>query len=99
MAYPKRKRVVDKKLLKEVRELGCLICGRVEEVHHRKTRGAGGGDVLENLMPLCRSHHVEIGQIGETKFLIKYNIPKDKLEDIIKRKLEVKRWTIKISQA
>lgn len=33
--------------------------------HHVKSRGAGGDDVPENLMPLCLKHHTEIHKVGE----------------------------------
>jgi hypothetical protein len=32
---------------------------RISDPHHVTSRGAGGGDTAENLMPLCRSHHNE----------------------------------------
>jgi len=34
------------------------------DAHHVKTRGAGGSDIIENLMPLCRAHHSEIHAKG-----------------------------------
>jgi RNA-directed DNA polymerase len=38
----------------------CAICGRAEvEVHHRKPRRNGGGNVATNLVPLCPAHHRE----------------------------------------
>lgn len=46
--------------IKEIRKLGyCQICGsrRNLEVHHIRTRGAGGRDVPENLVLLCAYHH------------------------------------------
>ena len=54
----KPKRIVDRKLLAVVRELWCLVCLDTPcDVHHVKTRGAGGHDLPENLMPLCPKHH------------------------------------------
>lgn len=62
---PKLKRIVDPKaiLAAWTRDSGrCLVCGepvRQSSVHHIKTRGAGGHDVVENLVTLCRPHHDE----------------------------------------
>jgi hypothetical protein len=45
-------------LLETVRDLPCLCCGESPcDAHHVTTRGAGGQDTPENLMPLCREHH------------------------------------------
>jgi hypothetical protein len=73
-----------------VRKLSCLACqkermtqgdefnfapnlGDVSDPHHVRTVGAGGHDA-ENLVPLCRKHHGEIGSITMIRFQIKYNI-------------------------
>lgn len=32
---------------------------RVSDPHHVTSRGAGGGDTADNVMPLCRTHHDE----------------------------------------
>ena len=73
MEYPKPKRVVDPALVAAVRSIEvCFMRGRGEcwgglDVHHRVSRGAGGGDTLDNLMLLCRGHHtlVHAGKISE----------------------------------
>jgi hypothetical protein len=45
----------------------CEVCGlRAVDIHHIEARGAGGdpsagSDKIENLMALCRDHHVEYG--------------------------------------
>lgn len=63
MNLAKKKRVVDEELLETVRGLPCLCCFPVENyeshAHHVTTRGAGGGDTWDNVMPLCRIHHNE----------------------------------------
>lgn len=45
----------------------CEICGaRAVDIHHIRARGMGGSkekDNIENLMGLCRAHHVEFGDI------------------------------------
>lgn len=73
MSYPKQKRVQDESALEETREKPCAVCATSpSDPHHIRTRGAGGGDSAENLIALCRMHHTEIHQIGQTSFLIKY---------------------------
>lgn len=85
-------RIVDEELLEVVRGLPCLACaslnpqGALEDIgedyrrshpHHVTSRGAGGGDVPENLMPLCQWHHREIHQSGTATFALKYPVVKD----------------------
>jgi hypothetical protein len=45
---------------------------RVSDPHHVKTWGSGGPDA-ENLVPLCRFHHSELGNMGTIEFQLKYN--------------------------
>lgn len=56
--YPKNKRIVNKKLLKDKKGI-CQICGKVgpTEKHHKKTKGSGGNDTEENLIEVCRKCH------------------------------------------
>lgn len=64
--------------LQTIRAKPCCVCGRdaPSDPHHWKTQGAGGSDELENLLPLCREHHVEIHKIGRQTF---YNKHEDKI--------------------
>jgi len=43
----------------------CEICGKMaNDIHHIHARGMGGtkkADNIENLMALCRNHHIEYG--------------------------------------
>lgn len=57
--YPKKKRVVNKKLLESYRGRPCVVCGETKTTvaHHVKTKGAGGDDVESNLLALCFVHH------------------------------------------
>ncbi len=48
----------------------------ISHPHHVKSRGAGGGDTADNLMPLCAEHHREIHQIGPSGMGEKYPIIK-----------------------
>lgn len=60
----------------------CVVCGAPGvDLHHIKTRGAGGGDEEFNLMPLCHKSHVEVHNIGLLSFSKKYP--------------EVKRWLVR----
>lgn len=51
----------------------CEICGSAaKDIHHINARGLGGNpsgdkDKIENLMALCREHHLEYGDISELK--------------------------------
>lgn len=74
----KKKRLVDKALLKSLHDAQCFICGRTEGTagHHLKTKGSGGDDVAENLLPLCVKHHREVHDIGTKTFCLKYGIKK-----------------------
>lgn len=68
---PKPIRVVDKELIEEVKLLPCMGCG-VEpcgEADHVTTRGAGGGDTADNLIPLCRTCHTTRHAVGWGKFI------------------------------
>lgn len=78
MMFPKTKRVVDLELLSKTREYNCFVCGKPgpSDPHHITSKGAGGGDVVSNLIPLCRRHHTEIHKVGLSKFA--WNYPKFK---------------------
>lgn len=76
-------RTEDRPLIERVRLQGCILdqslgvrsedkCCEGCDVDHVTTQGSGGGDVAENLMPLCRKHHSEKGQIGYAGMINKY---------------------------
>ena len=70
----KQKRYVNKKNLELIRSLPCSICyTEPSEADHIRTRGAGGGDNLGNLQPLCRKCHVERHTIGIETFYKRYD--------------------------
>lgn len=96
----KNKRVVDESLLDTVRNLPCMGCASLDpegarasvfenEVrshpHHLISRGAGGGDVAKNLMPLCWNHHAEVHRKGLAEFSQSYIL--------VHRWLELADWT------
>ena len=52
----------------------CEICGcEAVDLHHIEARGMGGSnerDVIENLMALCRGHHVFYGDKKQYKQML-----------------------------
>jgi hypothetical protein len=63
----KSKRIVDRALLEAVRKQPCTVglnCYGPVAAHHVTTRGAGGGDTQDNVMPLCVRHHQMIHLAG-----------------------------------
>lgn len=61
----KNKRIVNRSFLDTFHNMNCLACNRRGcDPAHIKSRGSGGDDVYENVMPLCRIHHTEQGAIG-----------------------------------
>jgi hypothetical protein len=74
MLFPKPKRVGDKKLLAKVRLQPCRACHRPgpNHAHHVSTKGAHGGDIKENIMPLCAVHHTEWHKSGPGTMIRKY---------------------------
>jgi hypothetical protein len=53
----------------------CEVCGGVgQDIHHIDARGMGGSkkkDTIENLMCLCREHHLEYGDKKQYKEFLK----------------------------
>lgn len=53
----------------------CELCGgKAVDVHHIECRGMGGTkkeDTIENLMALCRGHHVQYGDKKQHKDMLK----------------------------
>lgn len=76
--FPKPARIKNKKEIKKARKKYCEYCGGTWgiEVHHYRSRGAGGNDGKENLISLCWGCHRKVhnGQIPKEK--IKYIIEK-----------------------
>lgn len=77
-----KKRIVDLKLLEEIRKRPCLATGRPgpNDAHHIKTVGSGGGDTIDNVISLCRQAHTEYHTIGAYRFSEKYEGFKNWLE-------------------
>ena len=74
----KPKRKSDRKFLDEIKRNPCSICGALStqmnpvDPAHIQSKGAGGGDDLWNIVPLCRVHHSEQHRIGMQSFVGKY---------------------------
>lgn len=55
----------------------CEICGGMaQDIHHIEARGMGGNptgdkDCIENLMALCREHHIIYGDVPAKKEWLK----------------------------
>lgn len=94
MDYWKKIRIVDKTVLEEVTEQPCLSCfQRPSDPHHITTRGAGGGDTYDNVMPLCRKHHTEWHQKGPVYMFTTYRyiktwLVKYKRQDILDKEFK-----------
>lgn len=75
MMFPKKKRIVNKKLCESYRGRPCWAgdnnCFGQTVGHHLVTKGAGGDDTQENLIPLCVYHHRQIHN-GVLDFLKQY---------------------------
>lgn len=73
----KPSRIIDLKNVKEVKAMPCLVCKTPgpNDCDHIRTRGAGGGDEVTNLWPLCRYHHVERHSMGLKSFVERHKLP------------------------
>lgn len=77
----KPKRVRDESVLSKSRESPCAVCGVTPcDPHHMLARGAGGGDTVGNVIPLCRRHHHEIHTIGRRRFFERHPVGKGENE-------------------
>jgi hypothetical protein len=69
--FQKRKRIVSEETLSKFRNQKCIICDKKSDPCHIKSIGSGGDDVENNLISLCRSHHIIQHQIGWAKFCLR----------------------------
>lgn len=79
ISFPKKKRAENRLLLDTIKKMRCCICGMHPgstfnpiDPSHIKTRGAGGGDHIWNVVPHCRMHHREWEDSAKMDFLFKY---------------------------
>lgn len=69
MNVPKPVRKVDFKGIAGIKRMACIACGRIGvDAAHIKSRGAGGSDTPDNLIPLCRGHHIMQHRTGWLEF-------------------------------
>jgi hypothetical protein len=80
-------RIVNRKLLDLIKTRPCVVCNGKHgpsDPAHIKTRGSGGDDTEENVMPLCRLHHIEQTGLNWFRFCERY--PK------VLKELERRQW-------
>lgn len=71
--FPKLSRLESQANRDLMRTFACQVCGVTPvDVHHVRTKGAGGGDDLHNLISLCRICHGKVHQVGSKTFFKKY---------------------------
>lgn len=94
MNHPKVTRAVDKALLEAVKVQRCAACSRSPcDPHHVTSRGAGGGDVPNNVMPLCHMHHQEWHKAGPVYMFKAYRgvflwLFSNKREDVLSKEFK-----------
>lgn len=75
MILNKPKRKQDEDLLNQIRAKPCAVCGRRPvDPAHIKSRGSGGPDTVDNVVPLCRQHHSEQHQKGFAWMMRNYSL-------------------------
>lgn len=67
----------------------CAVCGKKAEVHHVDAVGAGRNrkEIIHlgmKVLPLCRSHHMDIHRTGKTDFLNRYILEPVKVDERIR---------------
>lgn len=83
MPFEKPHRIINAKLLKEIRKKACCVCGNFPvDASHIRTRASGGPDDAFNVVPHCRSCHVVWGRLGAYKFCLKHPKFKSYLESL-----------------
>lgn len=81
----------------QVRKMACVACGYPRSnVHHVKTRGAGGGDI-GNIVPLCHECHMRLHRVGRSTFE-KGNFPGFTMEEAAEAVTDIleRRWNEEI---
>ena len=76
----------------------CVICGNRADIHHIDKVGMGNdrnkiSHLGKRILPLCRTHHVEIHNTGDEKFMSLYHLE----PIVVDKKLEhfIKKGTLK----
>ena len=70
--------IKDKALIEFMRTLNCSCRSKkcIGQIvgHHIYSRGSGGPDLIDNLLPLCVYHHAQVHNIGLESFIDKNNL-------------------------
>lgn len=68
------KRTKEPEFFAEIRDHGCCVngCNQRAQVAHIKSRGAGGSNDPDNVVPLCWLHHTEQHTLGWPRFRKRY---------------------------
>ncbi len=87
LAFPKPEKIIDEAYLAYIRGLPCCVCLRTpvdpDHLIAQKWKQASRNDY--SCLPLCRNHHGERGQYGDSKFqeLHKINIWKEAWQCVV----------------
>ena len=99
MGFPKGKRIEDPKLIEHVKRLSCTACRKEgpSDAHHVTSRGAGGPDTRENVMPLCRLCHTRWHSLGPGYMVrnftgVKRWLKKMERDDVLSRVERAETW-------
>ena len=76
MFDPKPEKVIDEAYKKYILEHSCLVCSRRDvDPDHLRARGTGSASQNDySLIPLCREHHSERHQLGNSKFEQRHSV-------------------------
>lgn len=66
----------------------CCVCGKPADLHHVDAVGMGNDreaviHIGRDALPLCREHHTELHNIGNSSFMGKYHIKPAKIDEKI----------------
>jgi hypothetical protein len=87
LAFPKPQKIIDEEYLSYIRKMPCSVCTQspVDPDHliAQKWKQAFRNDY--SALPLCRNHHGERGQYGDSKFqeLYAINIWKEAWKNVV----------------
>jgi hypothetical protein len=72
------------KHFKELRKQPCLACDQdgPSDVAHIKSKGSGGKDTIDDVIPLCRHCHHLSHHLGWAKFLTMFESVRKRLLDM-----------------
>jgi predicted restriction endonuclease len=68
---------------------GCRLCGMRDrvELHHLVGRDLGGDDVLDNLVPLCPTHHQMVEErVSEACYALREQLRASEIRYVLEKK-------------